>query len=71
MRARPRVVPYWRKAWKMYSVHALAVLGGLGAIADWMPIVREFVPWWLYLTIMALGIIGRMIPQVKGDESKG
>ncbi len=71
MRARPRVVPYWRKVWKMYSVHALAVLGGLVEIADWIPIGREFVPWRLDLAIMVLGIIGLMIPQAKDDESKG
>lgn len=71
MRRNLRVVPYWRKCWRMYSVHAIVALGMLGGIADWMPIVREFVPGWVYITIMTLGLIGRMIPQVKSDESKG
>ena len=71
MLGKVKVVPYWRKCWRMYSVHAITVLGMLGAIADWMPIVREFVPAWAYITIMALGIVGRMISQDKDDESKG
>jgi hypothetical protein len=60
---RPKVVPYWRKCWRMYSVHAITALGSLGALSSWMPIVREFVPGWAYLALMGLGVTGALVRQ--------
>lgn len=71
-----RLVDDWRNWWKMYSVHALAFLGALGALSDWLPIVREFVPAWVYIAIMVAGIGGRLINQwwnhaEQQDDGKG
>lgn len=67
---RPRLIPNWRRAWRMASVQAqtaaLAVIGGWQAIPDDM---RATVPTWMMLTLAMLllvaGIIGRLIDQPK------
>lgn len=64
-----KLIANWRRTHKMFSVHALTILGMLGAIADWMPILREFVPGWVYIAIMIAGIGGRMLNQEKLHES--
>lgn len=66
-----QLVDDWKKCWKMYSIHAIWVLGALGALADWMPIVREFVPPWVYIAVMTAGIAGRLVSQWGKDEGQG
>lgn len=63
MLGKVKLVPYWRKLWRMYSVHAIAALGSLGALSSWMPLVRELVPGWAYLALMVLGITGALVKQ--------
>lgn len=65
-----RLVDDWRNWWKMYSVHALSLLGALGALSDWLPLVREFVPAWVYIAIMVAGIGGRLLSQWSEKEER-
>lgn len=72
---RPRLIPNWRKAWRMLSIQAqtaaLAVIGAWQAVPDDM---RTVVPPWAVLSLaMALlvaGIIGRLIDQPKTREPR-
>lgn len=65
-RRKPRLIERRHMWWRFYSVHAMAALGLMGALADWMPILREFIPTWAYVAVMTAGILGRIIKQ--GDE---
>ena len=63
-----KVIPQWRGAWKMYSVWVMCLLGGLGALADWLPLLREYLPGWLYLSLICVGIASRLITQFGDDD---
>ena len=65
-----KLVPQWRSVWRMYSVWVMCLLGGLGALSDWMPLLREYLPGWLYVSMVAAGIAARIIAQF-GDDDEG
>ena len=75
MMRKPRLIPNWRRAWRMASVQAqaiaLAVLGGWQAMPDEL---RAVVPTWAVLGVAMLllvaGIVGRLIDQPKTREPK-
>lgn len=70
---KPRLIPNWRRAWRMLSVQAqaaaLAVIGGWQALPDDM---RAAVPQWavfaLAMALLVAGIAGRLIDQPKTRE---
>lgn len=65
-----RLIPNWRRAWRMFSVQAqalaFAVLGGWQAMPDEL---RAAVPAWAVLAVamvlLVAGIVGRLIQQPK------
>lgn len=69
-----QLIDNWRKAWRMFSVQALALLAALPVV--WMGLpddVKAMVPqdWTKYLMIaIALGgLVGRMIAQPSADKT--
>ena len=70
-----KLIPNWRKAWRMFSVQAQAL--AVAVIGAWQVIpddIRAVVPSWasggLLALLLALGIAGRLIdqPSVKGPN---
>jgi uncharacterized membrane protein len=70
-----KFIPEWRKAWRMFSVQAMAVAGALQGA--WVALPENLtggVPAWLVhvitLSILVLGIVGRLViqPQVRDFE---
>lgn len=63
-----KLIPNWRKAWRMFSVQAqafaLAIVGAWQAVPDDM---RASVPQWglwaLLAVVLVGGIVGRLIDQ--------
>ena len=70
---KPRLIPNWRKAWRMLSIQAqtaaLAVIGGWQALPDDL---RSVIPagmvFGLAMFLLVAGIIGRLIDQPKTRE---
>lgn len=68
-----KLIPNWRRAWRMFSVQAqalaIAVLGGWQAMPDEL---RAVVPAWAVLTVamvlLVAGIVGRLIQQPKTQD---
>lgn len=63
-----RLIPNWRRAWRMLSVQAqataLAVLGGWQAMPDDMrAVVPAGVVFSLAMGLLVTGIVGRLIDQ--------
>ncbi|KTT33828.1 hypothetical protein SB18R_03335 [Pseudomonas oryzihabitans] len=73
-----KLIPEWRKAWRMYSVWAIAVLGLLGSAGDILSLLWDYLDWapWtkalLYLAFAVAGIFSRLLIQfwrpARGDE---
>lgn len=68
-----KLIPNWRRAWRMFSVQAQAA--GIAAIAGWQALpddLRALVPQplaiGLAVALLVLGIIGRLIDQPKTRE---
>lgn len=67
---RVRLIPNWRKAWRMFSVLAQAVtLALLGAWQIMPEDLKAHLPpslvYWLAMGLMVAGIAGRLIQQPK------
>ena len=65
-----KLIPNWRKAWRMFSVQAQAI--ALALAGAWQAVpedIRNVVPGWVPITLLALilvgGIVGRLISQPK------
>ena len=66
---RPSLVPYWRRAWRFYSVRAAAAL----AIWNMLPrVLAEFIPDPLHIGISALlfgsVVLGAVVRQPDVDN---
>lgn len=65
-----KVIPNWRRAWRMFSVQAqagaVAILGGYQALPDDLraKLPPELV-YGLTIAILVLGILGRLVDQPK------
>lgn len=67
-----KLVPDWRRAWRWFSVQALAVLAALPvAWAELPPDVQAMLPeaWrpWLLAGLALAGLVGRLVDQ--GDRA--
>lgn len=73
-----KLIPEWRKCWRMFSQQAFVAAGSLQT--TWLVLdkdQRDSLPGelitWFTLTIIVLGFIGRLVPQKKvsggGDEN--
>jgi hypothetical protein len=65
-----KLIPNWRKAWRMFSVQAQTI--ALALTGAWQAVpedIRTAVPGWVPLTMLGLilvgGIVGRLIEQPK------
>lgn len=63
-----KLIPEWRKAWRMFSVQALAVIAMLPLIWSELPpdLVAMIPPAWTPYILTALavaGIVGRLVDQ--------
>ncbi|MBX6361103.1 MAG: hypothetical protein IRZ03_13605 [Acidobacterium ailaaui] len=68
---KPRLVPYWRDAWRWFSVHsmalAMAVQGAWLMVPDDLRDHLQRVAPWVSITILVFGLIGRLIEQEKSQ----
>jgi len=62
------LIPNWRRAWRWFSVQALAILAVLPMV--WLqlpPDIKAYIPpawgWAVFVTIAFGGIIGRLVDQ--------
>lgn len=66
-----KLIPNWRKAWRMHSIRFAAVLPVLSAMREAMPEVQAFIPAKAFGIIVAvLGVViifGRLIHQDKAE----
>lgn len=67
---KPKLIPNWRKAWRMLSVQIPAINTAL--IATWASIPSKFqdaypLPWLLgtVVVLLIMGVVGRLIAQPK------
>lgn len=65
-----KLIPNWRRAWRMFSVQAqalaLAVLGGWQAMPDDLrAVVPASVVFGVAMVLLVAGIVGRLIDQPK------
>jgi hypothetical protein len=63
-----KLIPNWRQAWRMFSVHAMTLAGAMQAAWVAMPPdLKSRVPDGLVdgltVAILALGIVGRLVDQ--------
>lgn len=64
-----KLIPEWRKAWRMYSVWAIAALGLLGSAGDLLSLLWDYLDWapWtkglMYIALAAAGILSRLLIQ--------
>jgi len=63
-----KLIPNWRQAWRMFSVQAMTIAGAMQAA--WVaipPDLKSHVPDGLVIgltvTVLALGIVGRLVDQ--------
>lgn len=69
---KPRLIPQWKRAWRMFSVQASAVIVAWvalpgeqqAALVGWLGIAPEAVPG----ILAALAILGRLVDQPKVRE---
>lgn len=67
---KPRLIPNWRSAWRMFSVQAQALaLAILGAWQVMPEDLKAAIPpgavFWCAMALMAAGIVGRLVDQPK------
>ena len=65
-----RLIPNWRRAWRMFSVQAqataTAILGGWAALPEkWQDQMPAWVPVTLACVVLVFGIVGRLVEQPK------
>ena len=73
---KPKLIPNWRRAWRMFSVQAqaaaIAILGGWQALGpDLQAKVPSQIVYGLVVTLLVLGIVGRLVvqPKTKGPQA--
>lgn len=67
-----KLIPEWKKCLKMFSVQAMVVAGAVQAAwaavpVEWMASIDQAWLRWGTVTLMALGVAGRLIDQNIGD----
>ena len=70
---KPRLIPHWRKAWRMLSIQAMTLAAALqGAWAAMPANLIASVPGWVIhavtITLLVAGILGRLIDQPKVSD---
>lgn len=70
---KPRLIPNWRKCWRMFSVQAqalaLAILGAWQVMPqDLKAVIPPSAVFWCAMSLLLAGIIGRLVDQPKARE---
>lgn len=70
---KPRLIPQWRRAWRMFSVQAMALAAGIQGVWPTIPpemkaTIPPNVVHWVSLVLLVAGIVGRMVVQPKVGE---
>ena len=52
-----------RAVWRHYSTWALAALGAVGGLYEFVPAFRDDLPSWVVPVLAVAGLIGKLIPQ--------
>lgn len=65
-----KLVTDWRKCWKWFSIQAMIAAGSIQAAwvslpSDLRDSVPDYLVTWGTITILALGVIGRVVSQAK------
>lgn len=70
-----RLVPYWKRLWRAFSVQAMALAAGIQGVWPTIPddlksTLPQNVVHWTSLALLIAGILGRMIdqPKARGEE---
>jgi hypothetical protein len=70
---KPRLIPNWKRAWRMFSVQAQA--GALAVLGAWQAVPEDLkaaIPapyvYGLAMALLVLGIVGRLVDQPKVKE---
>lgn len=58
-----------RAVWHHYSTWALAALLAVGSLQEYVPQVQEYLPRWVVAGIAIAGLIGKLVPQNKPDNT--
>jgi hypothetical protein len=67
---KPKLIPNWRKAWRMFSVQSMTAAAALQGAWAAVPVdLKDRVPGgvipWLTVALLVLGVVGRLIDQPK------
>ncbi|WP_128003470.1 DUF7940 domain-containing protein [Piscinibacter defluvii] len=70
-----KLIPQWRRAWRMFSVQAMAAAGVLQVAWETHPeAIKAVVPasWvpWITVSVLLFGIAGRLVKQ-RGVDAQG
>jgi hypothetical protein len=65
---KPELTPGWRRAWRWYSVQAMAALAGLPIAymalpADWQAAIPDSWKMGAVFVVLVAGIVGRIVKQ--------
>jgi hypothetical protein len=65
---KPKLIPEWKRAWRLYSVQAMAALAGLPLAymalpADWQAAIPDAWKAGAVGVVLFAGIVGRLIDQ--------
>ena len=68
------IIPDWRRAWRWFSVQALALIVALPVVWAAMPAdAKAFLPdgWepWILMALAIAGLIGRFVDQTKAPPA--
>lgn len=58
-----------RAVWHHYSTWALAALGAVGGLYEFIPAFRDDLPHWVIPVIAVAGLVGKLVPQNKPDNT--
>lgn len=70
-----KLIPNWRRAWRMLSVQAMTAAGVLQVAWETQPdAIKAVVPsaWvpWITVGVLVFGIVGRLVHQPKANHSQ-
>jgi hypothetical protein len=65
-----RLVPYWRRLWRAFSVQAMTLAAAIQGVWPTIPVdMKATIPpnavHWVSMLLLIAGILGRMIDQPK------
>ena len=70
-----KLVEDWKDAWRWFSTQAMVLSGAIVWLEPHLPMWREYLPEDIYkylaITVLAAGVVGRLLPQKSGSWKDG